>query len=158
MKIQEFNKEIEATYLNHFPASRCQVIYTDNLYPSISINCLLSANKAECINGYSENDLFTISFNVHPETGAFDAKTTSESELNIVTLEKYRAWYTINPDNKYNVYGNHPLPYRKVKGTPEHIIKAFDKFCLTLKSLLRDDLNNGKIHKNHVEIVTSKLK
>jgi hypothetical protein len=157
MKTKELIAAIENTYNKHFPYSKISVKFS-TFYPSISIKCFLAGDKNENSGGYWDNDILYVGFMISGENfKEFPKNTTLDSELGIIALENNAKSYHVKPDNQYMVYGRKELTFRKIQGNPEKILKSLDVFFERMKSSLQDDLNNDRIHKNHVNLVMSKL-
>ena len=157
MRMNELITNIENSYYRYFPDSKIFVKFS-TFYPSISVKCYLAGDKTENISNYWNNDILNIQFMISGENfREFSRDINQESELNIVSLENNYKSYHIKPDSPYMVYSRRKLSFRKVQGNSEKIIKSLDDFFKKLKKSLLDDLNNGNIHKNHLDIARVKL-
>lgn len=158
IKVGEFLNEIEGTYNKYFTDSKCIAKLNTSLYNSISVKCLLANNKSECINGYFENDMFSISFLIDVDGKELDKSISLDSvlpkNLQIQVLDNS---YLIKPNDKYLCYSRRKLSYRKTKGDGEKLLKTFDKWFKKLSDELKNDINNSNIHDNHINLLTSKL-
>ena len=158
MKIADLTEKLEETYHKHFPNSSISARFELGMYPSIWVACYLAGDKKENSGGYWENDMLRISFRIlNGEDMDFSRSTSAESLVNSVTIEAHRKTYTTKPSDKFSVYGHAKLSFRKTVGTPENIIKVFDAFCTKLKASIKNDLENDKIHADHVELIKIKL-
>ena len=110
------------------------------------IRLYLAQNKQEEINGYFENDMFSITLKIR------------ENGENDYTMEKLNSSYLIKPISEYMAYGRRRLPFRKTRGDEDKIITTFKKYVGNLHKALLEDLEQGNIHKNHLELVKEKLK
>ena len=110
------------------------------------IQLYLAQNKQEEINGYFENDMFDIIF-----------KITKTAENNYI-MENRQNRYSIKPTNKYLVYEGKKVAFRKTQGNEDKIITAFKKYVGNLYNALVEDLKQGNIHENYLELVKEKLK
>ena len=106
----------------------------------------LAQNEQEEINGYFDNDMFGITLKIR------------ENGENDYTMEKLNSSYLIKPTNEYMVYGRRRLPFRKTRGDEDKIITTFKKYVENLYKALLEDLEQGNIHENHLELVKEKLK
>ena len=111
---------------------------------TIFVNCYLAKNDKELINGYKENDMFSISFVIREKNDTYDFENLSKS-------------YLIKPQNKYLAYSRTMLKFRKINGDEQKIAKGFEKFIKNLKEQLQSDINNDLIHKNFIELLKSKI-
>ena len=158
MIVHELITHIENSYYKHFPKSKIFVKFSINLYPSISIRCFLAGDKTENISNYWDNDILNIRFLISGENfQEFSRDINADSELNLISLENNDKSYRIKPDSLYMAYGRRQLSFRKIQGNPEKIIKSLDDFFKKFKKSLLDDLNNGSIHKNDLDIVRNKI-
>ena len=110
------------------------------------IQLYLAQNEQEEINGYFDNDMFGITLKIR------------ENGKNDYTMEKLNSSYLIKPTNEYMVYGRRRLPFRKTRGDEDKIITTFKKYVENLYKALLEDLEQGNIHENHLELVKEKLK
>jgi len=158
MKINELIQQIENTYSKHFPASKCFVNYTTNLYHSIFITCNIAANKTEVSNGIWENDILKVRFSIDTDKGQFEKGLTLESEVpENLRLEVNDKRYFIKPESKHMAYDCKTLSFRKTKGNAKKIVATLDKYFAKLKSELKSDLLAGNITDNYVNLLTEKL-
>ena len=110
------------------------------------IQLYLAQNKQEEINGYFENDMFSITLKIR------------ENGENDYTMEKLNSSYSTKPTSEYMAYGRRRLPFRKTRGDEDKIITIFKKYVGNLHKALLEDLEQGNIHENHLELVKEKLK
>ncbi len=158
MLVKYFMQEIENTYYNYFPKSRCYVRFSKNIYSSISISCYLANNEAELSGGYWENDMFSIRFYINTETGEFDKDIAEDSDLpGNLNLEADRKSYSLKPDIEFMAYGRRQLTFRKTKGEPYKILNSLDKFFNRLHQELQNDINDGAIHENYIDLLLEKI-
>lgn len=138
--IQEQLKEI---YIKYFKNSKIDVITMSN--NKYYIRLLLAQNEREEINGYFDNDMFNINFRLYI------------NDENDFTLENVISRYFIKPTNQYLVYESKKVSFRKTKGNKDKILQSFEKYVQKLYTELTEDLKNGNIHNNHIELLTKKL-
>ena len=110
------------------------------------IQLYLAQNKQEEINGYFENDMFSILFKI------------TKTEENNYIMENKQNRYFVKPTNKYLVYEGKKVAFRKTQGNEDKIITAFKKYVGNLYNALVEDLKQGNIHENYLELVKEKLK
>ena len=110
------------------------------------VQLYLAQNKQEEINGYFCNDMFSILF-----------KITKTAENNYI-MENKQNRYLVKPTNKYLVYEGKKVAFRKTQGNEDKIITTFKKYVGNLHKALLEDLEQGNIHENHLELVKEKLK
>lgn len=151
--VADFMEQVKSTYSKYFPHSVCKVDLYKNLGSSINIDCFLASNKHELINGYWNNDMFKISFNIELSNSA---TLTSELPENI-TLECGSHGYFIKPDVSYLAYGYRNIPFRKTSGPYTKCLSALDKFFSKLKTSVVNDLRDGNIHDNYKKLVRYKI-
>lgn len=158
MKYGEFKNNLIEIYNKVFRKSKVQVVANNNLYKCIYINCYLANDKTELANGYAENDMFHIWFEIDTENGEFKEKITDDMELpeNLV-LSNNSNMIKIIPENKFMVYSNDKVAFRKTKGNAEKILKSFEKYVIGLYNKVCELENNGMIHDNYKELVNKKL-
>ena len=109
------------------------------------IRLYLAQNKQEEINGYFENDMFSITLKIR------------ENGENDYTMEKLNSSYSTKPTSEYMAYGRRQLAFRKTQGNEDKIITAFKKYVGNLHKALVEDLKQGNIHENHITLLTQKI-
>ena len=109
------------------------------------VQLLLAQNEQEEINGYFCNDMFSILF-----------KITKTAENNYI-IENENSRYLVKPTNKYLVYENKKVAFRKTQGNEDKIITTFKKYVENLHNALVEDLKQGNIHENHITLLEKKL-
>lgn len=110
------------------------------------VQLYLAKNESEEINGYFDNDILGIIF-----------KITKMAENNYI-MENIKNRYFIKPTNKYLAYESKKVAFRKTRGDEDKIITTFKKYVGNLHKALLEDLEQGNIHENHLELVKEKLK
>ena len=109
------------------------------------IRLYLAQNKQEEINGYFENDMFSITLKIR------------ENGENDYTMEKLNSSYSTKPTSEYMAYGRRQLAFRKTQGNEDKIITAFKKYVGNLHKALVEDLKQGNIHENHITLLEKKI-
>ena len=109
------------------------------------VQLYLAQNKQEEINGYFENDMFDIIFNI-----------TKTAEDNYI-MENRQNRYLVKPTNKYLVYEGKKVAFRKTQGNEDKIITTFKKYVENLHNALVEDLKQGNIHENHITLLKQKI-
>lgn len=84
-------------------------------------------------------------------------KITKTAENNYI-IENENSRYLVKPTNKYLVYESKKVAFRKTQGDEDKIITTFKKYVGNLHKALLEDLEQGNIHENHLELVKEKLK
>lgn len=155
MKFSEFKGNIINIYGECFAHSTC-IVNLYRLYGDcyIDINCKLAENSYEWRNGFSENDMFKISFWIDLPR-EFDPERDELPEN--LTMQARAHSYIIKPDDEFFYCDYRKTPYRKSSGTAEKIISVFGKFIDKLYFLLMEDLNSGNIHHDFKELVERKI-
>lgn len=110
------------------------------------VQLYLAQDKSEEINGYFDNDMFSIILKIR------------ENGENDYTMEKLNSSYLIKPTSEYMAYGRRQLAFRKTQGNEDKIITTFKKYVGNLHKALLEDLEQGNIHENHLELVKEKIK
>ena len=141
----ELTKEFESVYKKYFKDSTItfKTGYLGNT-STIFISCYLAENESELINGYKENDMFHISFELKD----------NGNDYVLINLSKC---YFIKPLMSYLAYSSVDIPFRKINGNKEKIIKGFEKFIIKLKEQLQLDIQNNLIHDNFTELLLKKI-
>lgn len=141
----ELTKEFESVYKKYFKDSTItfKTGYLGNT-STIFISCYLAENESELINGYKENDMFHISFELKD----------NGNDYVLINLSKC---YFIKPLVSYLAYSSVDIPFRKINGNKEKIIKGFEKFIIKLKEQLQLDIKNNLIHDNFTELLLKKI-
>ena len=145
MEIME--NKLELVYKEVFKNSKIAI--TKNSFSGdnvLWIQLYLAQNKQEEINGYFENDMFSILFKI------------TKTEENNYIMENKQNRYFVKPTNKYLVYEGKKVAFRKTQGNEDKIITAFKKYVGNLYNALVEDLKQGNIHENYLELVKEKLK
>ena len=109
------------------------------------VQLFLAQNEQEEINGYFDNDMFSITLKIR------------ENGENDYTMEKINSSYLIKPTSEYMVYGRGQLAFRKTQGNEDKIITTFQKYVENLHKALLEDLEQGNIHENHITLLTQKI-
>ena len=109
------------------------------------VQLYLAQNENEEINGYFINDMFSILF-----------KITKVEENNYI-IENEHSRYNVKPTNKYLAYENKKVAFRKTQGNEEKIITTFKKYVGKLHNALVEDLEQGNIHENYIELLKKKI-
>lgn len=139
--VSEFMQEIRDLYNNYFPASTCSVRLVKSLGTALWIDCYLAKDASECENGISGNDMFHISF-WFPDD--FAGLTNDSLVPDFLTMEISQKIIKTAPDNDYMAFGAESLPFRRVKGSPDKILKTLDKYFKmihdTVERLIDEDM------------------
>ena len=109
------------------------------------VQLFLAQNEKEEINGYFDNDMFSITLKIR------------ENGKNDYTMEKLNSSYLIKPTSEYMAYGRRQLAFRKTQGNEDKIITTFQKYVENLHKALLEDLEQGNIHGNHITLLTQKI-
>ena len=139
--------KLELVYKEVFKNSKIKI--TKNSFSGdnvLWVQLFLAQNEQEEINGYFDNDMFDIIF-----------KITKTAENNYI-MENKQNRYLVKPTNKYLVYEGKKVAFRKTQGNEDKIITAFKKYVGNLHKALLEDLEQGNIHENHLELVKEKIK
>jgi hypothetical protein len=150
--IGEFCEEVKRTYHKYFPDSMCVARMKNILGNSIFIDCFIAGDESEFPNGYAENDMFNIKFNIDTR----DAKSVDD-EFGIRTIECYSKSFYTAPPSRFLAYGRHDLQFRKTTGDARKIIAALDKFFKRLYDAVVMERDNDNIEKGHIDIVNRKI-
>ena len=133
-------------YKGIFKNSKIALSRSDLAKNVLWVQLYLAQDKSEEINGYFDNDIFGITLKIR------------ENGENDYTMEKLNSSYLIKPISEYMAYGRRRLPFRKTRGDEDKIITTFKKYVGNLHKALLEDLEQGNIHENHLELVKEKLK
>lgn len=126
-----------------------KIVITKNSFSGdnvLWVQLFLAQNEQEESNGCFDNDMFGIIF-----------KITKTAEDNYIMENKHNR-YLVKPTNKYLVYESKKVAFRKTQGNEDKIITTFKKYVGNLHKALLEDLEQGNIHENHLELVKEKLK
>lgn len=139
--------KLELAYKEVFKNSKIAIMKNsfsgDNV---LWVQLYLAQDKSEEINGYFDNDMFSIIFKIR------------ENGENDYTMEKLNSSYLTKPTSEYMAYGRRQLAFRKTQGDEDKIITTFKKYVGNLHKALLEDLEQGNIHENHLELVKEKIK
>ena len=125
MTVEEFMQDIRDTYNNYFPRSTCQVKLVRSLGTALWIDCYLAKDASECENGIAGNDMFHISFWFPND---FEGLTKDDLVPESLTMEISQKTIKTAPENRYMAFGSESLPFRKVKGSSDKILKTLDRY------------------------------
>lgn len=135
---------LSSEYKKYFPNSRVNISWGFDKR-SIFARLYIAQTKDENINRIMDNDILHVLFSIE-ETGE-----------NQYTLENHHKSYHITPDSQYLVYSSRKLSFRKSTGDMVKMVESFGRFLASLKKSLQEDLTNGRIHQNHIELLRQKL-
>lgn len=141
----ELTKKLESVYKKYFKDST--ITFKSGIlgdFNTIFIDCYLAENESELINGYKENDMFHISFELKD----------NGNDYTLVNLSKC---YFIKPLVDYLAYSRVEIPFRKVNGNEQKIADSFEKFIIRLKEQLQADIKENLIHEKFIELLKSKI-
>lgn len=138
--------KLELAYKEVFKNSKIVLSRSDLAKNVLWVQLYLAQDKSEEINGYFDNDMFNIILKIR------------ENGENDYTMEKLNSSYLIKPTSEYMAYGRRQLAFRKTQGNEDKIITTFKKYVGNLHKALLEDLEQGNIHENHLELVKEKIK
>ena len=144
--MENMEKKLTKVYNDIFKNSKIAI--TKNSFSGdnvLWVQLFLAQNEDEEINGYFDNDMFSILFRI-----------TKTAENNYI-MENKQNRYIVKPTNKYLVYENKKVAFRKTQGNEEKIITTFKKYVEKLYNALVEDLEQGNIHENHIELLKKKI-
>ena len=145
--MENMEKKLTKVYNEIFKNSKIEI--TKNSFSGdnvLWVQLYLAQNEEEEINGYFINDMFSILF-----------KITKVEENNYI-IENENSRYLVKPTNKYLVYESKKVAFRKTQGNEDKIITTFKKYVENLHKALLEDLEQGNIHENYLELVKEKIK
>jgi hypothetical protein len=141
--IADFMNEIKAIYAKYFPNSSCAVSFKRTIGEyNIYISCYLAKNSSEVSNGIMGNDIFHVMFDI-PLTRNETSKEDAMPEN--IELVAYHNTIRVKPENSYMFCSSLKVPFRKTKGTPDKVLKAFDKFVQRLYNTLKEQYDNNNL-------------
>ena len=158
MTIQKFMETIKNTYNKHFPESMCSVQFDTSLYSSIGISCFLAKTANENAHNYWINDPLSLRLSIDHNGLAFYKDTTAETDIpEDLTRTVWHNHYRITPQERNLAFSSRKIQCRKTSGNAEKLITTMDRWFGQLKTQLQTDLDNDMIHKDHVDLIRSKL-
>ena len=98
--------------------------------------------------------MFKISFWIHDLPKNFEADSAMPD---VMTLTNNNSYIAITPPDRYWAYGSVKIPFRKTAGNADKIIVAFKKYVDRLYDIVNQQIAEGNIHKDFVEIVSNKI-
>ena len=137
--------KLELAYKEVFKDSKIVLSRSDLAKNVLWVQLYLAQDKSEEINGYFDNDMFSITLKIR------------ENGENDYTMEKLNSSYLTKPTNEYMAYGRRQLAFRKTQGNEDKIITTFQKYVENLHKALLEDLEQGNIHENHITLLTQKI-
>ena len=144
--MENMEKKLTKVYNEIFKNSKIEI--SKNSFSGnnvLWVQLYLAQNENEEINGYFINDMFSILF-----------KITKVEENNYI-IENEHSRYNVKPTNKYLAYENKKVAFRKTQGNEEKIITTFKKYVGKLHNALVEDLEQGNIHENYIELLKKKI-
>ena len=169
MTVGEFIDSVKRIYNQYFPDSEC-IAQNRKIFGQeyIQIIWYLSKDSSETAHNIRDNDMLHIAFDIDLEDNTksgevyevtiYDNSSKNDRPMpDTITLNVQHKSYLTAPENSYYAYGRRSLPFRKTTGTPQKILDTLDKYAQKLHALLESDLNDGKLHNNHTELVQRKL-
>ncbi len=169
MTVGEFINSVKTIYNKYFPDSEC-IAQNRKIFGQeyIQIIWFLSKDSSETAHGIRDNDMLHIAFDIDLEDNTksgevyemtiYDNSSKNDKPMPAtITLNVQHKSYLTAPEISYYAYGRRALPFRKTTGTPQKILDTLDKYAQKLHDLLESDLNEGKLHSNHTELVQRKL-
>ena len=144
--MENMKKKLTKVYNEIFKNSKIEI--TKNSFSGdnvLWVQLFLAQNEDEEINGYFNNDMFNIVF-----------KITKTAENNYI-MENKQNRYLVKPTNKYLVYEGKKVAFRKTQGNEDKIITTFRKYVENLHKALVEDLKQGNIHENYIELLKKKI-
>ena len=161
MNVAQFKDELKRVYAKYFEGSALRIESTHGIYRNIVIQCFLIKDSTEAINRIAMNDMFRISFSITHNGNEFSRdEYIKNNEMLLpedLRMEKYDNSYFIKPESHYHAYSQKSISFRQAQGNARKIIDTFEKFIQKLSKQLHDDLENGLIHDNHVELLKKRL-
>lgn len=153
MRFNEFKTRIENIYHNVFPNSGIDVYVFNCLGKSIAIKCHFAQNEKECTNGYYENDMFHIDLDIPLPKDFGPTDDLPET----ITLNALSKTIVVAPSNDLFWSENRNISFRRTSGDIDKILKTFEKFVNKLKETIKEEIEIGNIHKNFVDMISSKI-
>jgi len=140
-------ESMEETFKKYFPKSHCYIKVVNIIGEFIQVNLYLGSGEEDWSGGYEQNDCLNCKFIIHD----------IDKEENYYELEKCASSFHVEPweHESYLAYSTVKVPYRKLKGNADKIIKGFDKYCKKLKDSLVMQLGNFK--GNHEDVARKNL-
>lgn len=138
----QFNQAVLNAFTKHFPngyAKASKATLGSGAFYSFG----LIGKKAECINGYRENDPMKLLLSVYDN---FDFNSESDITCELV-VEVQSKHLSCKPKHHYYAMSQERLPIRKMKGTPEKLIKTLDKAFAKIKAEVDAQVANNNLYK-----------
>ena len=146
MNFIEFKKNILEEYKKYFPNSLCEVYIFRGFGKMISIHFRLASSAAECASGIIVNDCFYVSFTADLPNNYKESDNLPDN----IVLECGARSYRVKPKNKYLYCDYKKVPFRKVSGDPEKVLKAIKIFIYRFHySFMLDYHNNNLLECDH---------
>lgn len=142
--MEDLVNELKELYNERFENSLFHSGYGCFGKDTIFIRLYLAKNEEEVANRIMGNDMFSIMFELKDLGGGYK-------------LEKVLSSIREKPTNEYFYSSHKTIPYRIVRGDKEKIKATFKKYVDNLYKTLIEELNNGNIHENDIELLKSKI-
>ena len=142
---KEFMNDIKKVFNDRFPKSRCVIGFSDNIGACITMWFYLAQNENEVSNGIMMNDACRTIFQCYDvdNNGVLKDKISFER---IAGRGVTRKIHEDDPNEKYLAYSYIKVPYRKISGTKEAVIRNFERYADKLAQIIldnADDINGG---------------
>ena len=152
MKFSEFQREIEGMYSKRFGKSACRCAVFNCAGKSITIDCLLAADRGECPHGITSNDMFSISLFVEPPRGWNDSDELPEN----LTIRAVNNSIKTKPAVSYMYCDYRKIPFRKTMGNTEKMLQTFGKFLDRLHSAMVEEYEADNLLPFDTALIRSK--
>lgn len=157
MNIRDLQTKLQEIYHKKFKNSSCSISYGCLKSTTLFVNVNLANNVDECINRIAQNDMFNIMFTISTVNGTDrDCREIDYSNEDLILECSYNNYHIV-PENQYLCYGSRKVPFRKTTGNLDKILKSFEKFVDKLYDSVKNDLDNGFIHNNYIDLVKTKI-
>lgn len=157
MDIRDLQTKLQEIYHKKFKNSSCSISYGCFKSTTLFVNVNLANNVDECINRIAQNDMFNIMFTISTVNGTDrDCREIDYSNEDLILECSYNNYHIV-PKNQYLCYGSRKVPFRKTTGNLDKILKSFEKFVDKLYDSVKNDLDNGFIHNNYIDLVKTKI-
>lgn len=142
---KKFMDDIQAVFNKRFPDSRCVVKFSNNIGSTITVWFYLAKDESEVSNRIMMNDACRHIFQCYDvdDEGNLSDKISFDR---IAGRGVTRKIHEDDPDEKYLAYSYIKVPYRKVTGTKEAVLKNFERYVDKMAQIMldnADDINNG---------------
>ncbi len=141
--IETLGDEFKKIFLKFFPKSLVIITYDERFGTTMSVKFLLAKDKSEATGGILENDPMKTIFHVDLR-GSVDNTNVIDDKISL-SIYTAPGFLVKAPPEVNLVYTRVKVPFRKVTGPPDKILKAFHDYISKLHAEIVKHLPDIKV-------------